>query len=1628
VSKRDRDSNTPRRTSSKPKASQSQGAEIQKVTSPVVNVPEVLSIEASDRMLASDSIAAVLLDPKGHILRASSTIGSLLGLSVEKILRRSLVDLLIEDDISVGEGILGDLAGGETAISGSTLRFRDAVGNSVSARLDFRVVPGTDGNICLIAQEVDTDDDDDSTGHNDETVLNILTEQTMVGIFIFQDNQIKYANRGAAAITEYSEAELRSFSPDMVAGIIHELDRSFVMEQARRKQSGDRSDVIERYAYRIHTKSGKLRWIDQYSTTCMYGGRSADLVTVIDITEQKRIERVQARRQERYRDLADLLPQAYYEMDLTGAIQYINNYGLELSGYRQEDIDAGLSGYDMLVSEDRERIMGDVSKVLSGEGIDNHEYRLQRRDGQVLPILIHSTPIIENNRPVGLWGLVVDISKAKQAEKRLRISDERYSLATTAARIGVWDWNIQTDEFYLDPGIKEMLGYQDVEIPNDIKVWANHIHPDDHDAVMAAAQAHLDGRTPEYVYEHRMMHKDGSVRWFMTRGQAIRDVDGSVIRMVGTDMDITSRREAETALRASEEKYHNLFESSHEAVIIVGHDGTILDCNSAALQYANAPKSDLVGRPFYGNELFQIDNLSYYLDTLRKLLEGAESEPFEAEVHVNNDIRWFEIIPSHLSDYNGQPAVQVVARDVTDRKRTEQALKEIESRHREILENARDVIYRLDLKTGTYDYVSKAVVDMLGYSQDEIIVGGVKYMRSLVHPDDLKVIGSHRRDLIASQMGDETPAKTEYRIRGKDGKYHWLSDSHTLLRDASGVPSHIIGSVRDISERKASEQILRDREEHLRTLLDTANSLIFCLDKDARITVFNKECERVTGYTQAEVMGKSWLDILLPADHYHHDLASFSDWVREHPSDQYEGPLKTKSGEVRTILWSNSAIFSPDSDELTALAVGHDITEYKATVQALGKSEERFREMMDLLPQTIFEVDLDLKFVLSNKHGIDFSGYTQGDIDRGLSVYDVIPPKDHQRLKENVQKLLKGEPRENNCYHFITRDGRTIPVLIYSSVIFHDGQPVGLRGVVIDITDRMRAEEALALSEERYRTLVEDMPALMCRFDLEGNLTFVNAAYCRYFNTTADKLIGQDFFQFIPEQEIEKLRHQLQLLTPRNPNLVSEHQVTLPDGEVRWQEWRDRVLLDESRRIIGYQSIGNDITDRKRSEEILRESEEKYRILVENADQAIFAINIDGIFLHLNEVAIQYLGDKTKEYVGRHMSELFLANEAEFQMKYLREAITSGRRIVTESKCTFPMGRRWFKTVIQPTQYGKDNIPSALLIAEDISERKNNELRNTARLQLLDRLRNISTINDLLAACCLVLRDSGFYNRSVFLKVDKSGKVVNRGDVGYDASPNHLIKKSIRAFIKKVVGLSSGDKYRIRKSYLVTGHLLKNDIESGLKSRGKDIASVENVGFRLFVPVINEENRYDGWLMAEGTRDQELPTEDDVAFLEELVEIVAKDMRRIEWVEQLNQERVVLHEKNIALKEVLEHIEEEKQSIKQEVAKNVDQNLLPALKKSLKSDGTVNKRLYDFVINGLESLASVSGGLMRLQARLSPREVEICNLIKSGLSSQEIADTLYVTLATVKKHRETIRKKFDIANKKVNLASFLKDL
>jgi PAS domain S-box-containing protein len=250
-------------------------------------------------------------------------------------------------------------------------------------------------------------------------------------------------------------------------------------------------------------------------------------------------------------------------------------------------------------------------------------------------------------------------------------TDDRYRRAVAAGGVGIWDWNLVTGEIYVDPMLKELLGYQDHEISNHTDVWDQLVHPDDKDAISAWAQAHIAGESPPYELEHRMRHRDGTIRWFLVRASVTRNAQGTAVHIAGTDTDITARKRGEEALRKAEELNRRIVQSTGDCVKILDLGGRIIYINSEGLRQleledAGALLNQPLGGPLEGESRQAAE------EAIELARQGGTGR-FQARIPTaSGKAKWFDIVVTPITDGHGTvQQLLAVSRDITERRREE---------------------------------------------------------------------------------------------------------------------------------------------------------------------------------------------------------------------------------------------------------------------------------------------------------------------------------------------------------------------------------------------------------------------------------------------------------------------------------------------------------------------------------------------------------------------------------------------------------------------------------------------------------------------------------------------------------------------------------------------------------------------------------------------------------------------------------------------------------------------------------------------------------------------------------------------------------------------------------------------
>lgn len=258
---------------------------------------------------------------------------------------------------------------------------------------------------------------------------------------------------------------------------------------------------------------------------------------------------------------------------------------------------------------------------------------------------------------------------------------------------------------------------------------------------------------------------------------------------------------------------------------------------------------------------------------------------------------------------------------------------------------------------------------------------------------------------------------------------------------------------------------------------------------------------------------------------------------------------------------------------------------------ALRESEERFRIMADTAPVMIWMAGVDKGCIYCSKTWLEFTGRSLGE-ELGDGWAERLHPDDRHRCLAQYHAAFDARAPFTMEYRGQRRDGEYRWILAAGVPRYYaDGTFDGYIGSCMDITDRKRIEEALRRSEERYRGVVQTQTELICRFLPDTTLTFVNEAYARSFGRPAESLVGTPFLSLIPREFHSDVRRQLATFTPDQAVRTYQHPVLLPNGEQGWQEWTDHAIFDHAGRVVEFQSVGRDVTDRKRTEEVLRRSE-----------------------------------------------------------------------------------------------------------------------------------------------------------------------------------------------------------------------------------------------------------------------------------------------------------------------------------------------------------------------------------------------------------------------------------------------------
>ncbi len=870
----------------------------------------------------------------------------------------------------------------------------------------------------------------------------------------------------------------------------------------------------------------------------------------------------------------DLMPVGVTVLDMKGVILYCNDALYNSIGYTKGEFTGKhFTKTSSLRLQDIPKYTRLLSSIVRGKMPELLEATYKRKDKTIgwCEIAVNRIKIEGKQR---ILVIQRDITERKRAEDVLRESESKFSAIIEASSVPYALNDEQQNIVYLNTAFVKTFGYDLEDIPT-LADWWTKAYPEAkyREWVSTIWQEHLgkakQARTMFETIEVNIRCKDGTQRTVLASAAPLGETFKGVHLVIL--YDITERKNAEKALQESEDNFRTLIENTITGVFVF-QEGKIVFVNQNFARISGYSTQEIIGK-LTPRDLIHPDDLPRAMQTLQARLAGqrGESNNIYKGVRKDGSISYCEIYGVGIS-YGGKPAVMGTLIDITERTQIEEQLKNSEVRYRRLFEAAKDGILILDAETGTIIDVNPYLVEMMGLKEDQFLG------KQLWELGFFKDIVANKENLLELQQKqyiryEDLPLQT---TDGRRLDVEFVSNVYEV--DHTSV---IQCNIRDITSRKQAEELFQ-------TVSNYSPVGVYIVS-DRKFQFVSPQFEKSTGYRKDQLLGTYPLDMVLPEDR---------DLVRENAvkmlkgqrSAPYEYRLVNARGETNWILETLASINY--QGKRATLGNYMDVTERKQAEQALKESQARFKELADLLPVTVFEIDTQLKYTYLNKEVLREYHLPESALQTvmGYDMSVAFIRADRERVVHNIRRILNGEDIGPQEYTAARGDGTTFPVTTHATPIILNNAIVGLRGVSVDTTTIKQAELKIKQTNELLQAIYNNTSDSMMVIDTQSyKIISANETFLKQHGMKEEQVLGKTCYEITheyttpcaPPDDICPL--QATLLNGQAATAVHKHFIS--DTEHRFMEVSTSPIRDAGGNIVQVIHVSRDITERLRAEE-----------------------------------------------------------------------------------------------------------------------------------------------------------------------------------------------------------------------------------------------------------------------------------------------------------------------------------------------------------------------------------------------------------------------------------------------------------
>ena len=980
-------------------------------------------------------------------------------------------------------------------------------------------------------------------------------------------------------------------------------------------------DTVTEYRWRI--ASGEYIWT-RVKRRAIWNEDHTKVIKLIgavtNITAQKEAEIALRASEERYRMVTEMVSDYAFSMvvyeDNTWYPDWITDKFYEITGYRHDEY-AQFNQLPLIVHpDDLEIVENDVQRTLAGESTIS-EYRAFKKSGETFWLRVKRHPIwnVDHTRIVRILGVGTDITAQKEAEIALQYSEQRYRRVTELIsdyafsnivyEDGTWEPEWLTGSFY------HMTGYS-ADDETEFYLPSIALHPDD----IARAEADIK-KTVQGIpttTEYRFRSKQEGYLWFRVTRTPVFDNAGRVVKFLGAGTNITAQKEAEIALRVSEERYREVTELMSDYAFSVSAD---IDGNES-LDWVVGSYAEITGKTdvltqeedyiFTPEEEQQIAR-----DKQLTLAGNITTSEFRIRHQKTGEIRWLRVVRQPIWNETEQRYVRYIgaASDITAQKEAEQALKASEQHYREVTELMSDYSFSVKFREGVATELEWLVGELQTITglRPEQVVGNPFKLSQLAHPDDQEKL---RSDLTRTLAGELT--RTQYRLfHVHTRELVWLEITRQPIwnHDHTEI-ERVVVVANDITSYKEAETLLAESEERYRLVSELISDYVYSerlyADQSSEVEWVAGSLEAILGVSAEDVLQQGQIPNCIHPDDYR--------YVSEHILRSRMGNVIVMEYRVvhmvdESIRWvreSRRPIWDDETERVVRIiSAVSDITNEKENADKLRENEKRYRTLADLISDYVFSLtvspsgQVEVEWFAGRFEEITGVAFPESEVSKQQDMTRITHPDDIERTQLDVERTMHGESTisEYRIINAVEKDTRWIRVSRFPEIDKKTGRVVRILGATSDITEQKHIEFALRDSEERYRLLTELMTdyAFSVRIEADGRL------YREWLIGNFEGIMG---YQVVPEgylddpgmvsaytENVEMVQGDVAETVKGQTTITEYAVVNRRDNQPRWiRVTRQPIWNHDHTRVIRYLGAVKDITAEKEAETIAQEADE----------------------------------------------------------------------------------------------------------------------------------------------------------------------------------------------------------------------------------------------------------------------------------------------------------------------------------------------------------------------------------------------------------------------------------------------------